>query len=72
MIIKQYEIALPADYEMRIIRDRVATRGSSFDEFPGLGVKVFLIRERGRHGAEGTLRMKSRPKAATASRVRWD
>ncbi len=37
---------------MGIIRDRVATHGSSFDAFPGLGLKCFLIRERGRHGAE--------------------
>jgi Domain of unknown function (DUF4865) len=51
MIIKQYVITLPADYDMRIIRDRVATRGPSFDTLPGLGIKVFLIRERGRFGA---------------------
>lgn len=53
MFIKQYEIALPADYDMQIIRDRVANTGSNFDAFPGLGLKCFLIRERGRHGAQG-------------------
>jgi hypothetical protein len=43
----QYEITLPADYDMRIIRKRVATRGSALDGFPGLGLKAYLIRERG-------------------------
>ena len=52
MFIKQYEIALPADYDMGIIRARVATHGSSFDTFPGLALKCFLIREKGRHGAD--------------------
>jgi hypothetical protein len=52
MIVKQYVITLPADYDMRIIRTRVATKGASFDTFPGLGIKVFMIRERGRFGAE--------------------
>jgi hypothetical protein len=52
VFIKQYEISLPADYDMGVIRRRVADRGSSFDNFPGLGLKCFLIREKGRHGAE--------------------
>ncbi|MGY1605287.1 DUF4865 family protein [Geodermatophilus sp. SYSU D00815] len=43
----QYEITLPADYDMTIIRRRVATRGSATDAFPGLGVKAYAIRERG-------------------------
>lgn len=43
----QYEITLPADYDMGIIRTRVATRRHLLDDFPGLGVKVYLIRERG-------------------------
>ncbi|WP_329123691.1 DUF4865 family protein [Streptomyces sp. NBC_01353] len=42
----QYEITLPADYDMGIIRDRVATRGHLLDDFPGLGLKAYLIRER--------------------------
>ncbi|MFF2324395.1 MULTISPECIES: DUF4865 family protein [unclassified Streptomyces] len=45
----QYEITLPADYDMGIIRDRVATRGQLLDAFPGLGLKAYLIRERGEH-----------------------
>lgn len=47
----QYEITLPADYDMRIIRQRVADKGHLLDEFPGLGAKAFLIRERGEAGS---------------------
>jgi hypothetical protein len=47
----QYEITLPADYDMAIIRDRVATRGATTDGFDGLGLKVYAIRERGVHGS---------------------
>jgi hypothetical protein len=47
----QYEITLPADYDMGIIRDRIATRGSRTDDFPGLGVKAYLVRERGLDGS---------------------
>ncbi|MEV0097233.1 DUF4865 family protein [Streptomyces sp. NPDC050738] len=43
----QYEITLPADYDMEIIRKRVATKGHLLDDFPGLGVKAYLMRERG-------------------------
>ncbi|MEV6548324.1 DUF4865 family protein [Streptomyces sp. NPDC051597] len=43
----QYEITLPADYDMDVIRTRVATRGHLLDAFPGLGLKAYLIRERG-------------------------
>jgi hypothetical protein len=42
----QYEITLPADYDMGIIRERVATRGHLLDDFPGLGLKAYLMRER--------------------------
>jgi hypothetical protein len=42
-----YRITLPADYDMKIIRQRVATRGHLLDAFPGLGAKAYLIRERG-------------------------
>jgi hypothetical protein len=52
MIVKQYVVTLPADYDMRIIRQRVADKGARFDTFPGLGIKAFLIRERGRFDAE--------------------
>ncbi|RJL31967.1 DUF4865 family protein [Bailinhaonella thermotolerans] len=46
MYAMQYEITLPADYDMRIIRERVATRGHALDDFEGLGFKAYLIRER--------------------------
>ncbi|MFV0131136.1 DUF4865 family protein [Streptomyces sp. HMX112] len=42
----QYEITLPADYDMGIIRHRVATRGHLLDAFPGLGLKAYLVRDR--------------------------
>jgi hypothetical protein len=53
MIVMQYVLALPSDYDMGIIRERVATRGSNFDTLPGLGLKAFMIREKGRFGAQG-------------------
>ncbi|MFG2501001.1 DUF4865 family protein [Streptomyces sp. NPDC048441] len=43
----QYEITLPADYDMGIIRNRVAAKGHLLDNYPGLGAKAYLIRERG-------------------------
>lgn len=42
----QYEITLPADYDMGVIRTRVAMKGHLLDEFPGLGLKAYLMRER--------------------------
>ncbi|MDP9869828.1 DUF4865 family protein [Streptosporangium brasiliense] len=51
MYAMQYEITLPADYDMDVIRRRVATRGSALDAFPGLGLKAFVIRERGSGGS---------------------
>ncbi|HET6855655.1 MAG TPA: DUF4865 family protein [Streptomyces sp.] len=45
----QYEITLPADYDMDVVRERVATRGHLLDDFPGLGLKAYLMRERGAH-----------------------
>jgi hypothetical protein len=46
-----YRITLPADYDMGIIRHRVATRGHALDDFPGLGLKAYLIKERGVAGS---------------------
>lgn len=46
MYAMQYEISLPADYDMNIIRRRVAEKGSALDAFDGLGLKAYLIRER--------------------------
>lgn len=47
----QYEVTLPADYDMKIIRHRVATKGPLLDNLPGLGIKAYVIRERGVDGA---------------------
>ncbi|MER5935716.1 DUF4865 family protein [Streptomyces sp. NPDC001928] len=43
----QYEFTLPADYDMGIIRSRVARVGHLLDDWDGLGVKTYLLRERG-------------------------
>jgi hypothetical protein len=45
MYAMQYEITLPADYEMGIIRRRVQVKGHVLDDFPGLGLKAYLIRD---------------------------
>ncbi|MFB7471860.1 DUF4865 family protein [Kitasatospora sp. NPDC056184] len=47
----QYEITLPADYDMGIVRRRIATRGHLLDDHPGLGLKAYLVRERGLDGS---------------------
>ncbi|MER7668563.1 DUF4865 family protein [Kitasatospora sp. NPDC096128] len=47
----QYEITLPADYDMAVIRRRVADKGHLMDDHPGLGLKAYLVRERGRDGS---------------------
>ena len=47
----QYEITLPADYDMAIVRQRVATKGAMTDDFEGLGLKAYGIRERGVDGS---------------------
>jgi hypothetical protein len=46
-----YEITLPADYDMGIIRERVKTNAPGLDFFGGLGLKAYLIRERGVDGS---------------------
>lgn len=51
MLAMQYAFTLPADYDMQIIRRRVAEKGHFLDAFPGLGLKAYLIRERGVHGS---------------------
>jgi hypothetical protein len=47
----QYELTLPADYDMEIIRGRVSRIGHLLDDWDGLGFKTFLMRERGVHGS---------------------
>ena len=51
MYAMQYEIPLPADYDMSIIRQRVAGKGRLTDDYPGLGLKAYLVREKGIDGA---------------------
>ncbi|HEX4248851.1 MAG TPA: DUF4865 family protein [Pseudonocardia sp.] len=51
MYTMQYELTLPADYDMKVIRRRVEDRGHRTDDFPGLGFKAYLIRERGTAGS---------------------
>ncbi|MFV0665322.1 DUF4865 family protein [Denitromonas sp.] len=41
MIAMQYSIALPRDYDMAIIRRRIAVRGHLMDGFPGLIFKAY-------------------------------
>ncbi|MEW2163649.1 DUF4865 family protein [Streptomyces sp. NPDC007084] len=47
----QYEVTLPADYDMTVIRDRVARLGHLLDSWDGLGFKAYLMRERGVDGS---------------------
>jgi hypothetical protein len=46
-----YRITLPTDYDMGIIRKRVAEKGHLLDGCPGLGLKAYLVRERGTDGS---------------------
>lgn len=45
MIAAQYEIVLPTDYDMGVIRRRVRERGSALDDRAGLGLKAYLVRD---------------------------
>ena len=47
----QYELTLPADYDMGVVRARVARVGQLLDDWEGLGIKAYLVRERGVHGS---------------------
>lgn len=46
MIAMQYGFVLPADYDMAIVRERIATRGPLLDDLPGLVFKAYLHAER--------------------------
>jgi hypothetical protein len=41
----QYEVTLPADYDMGIIRRRVEARAGATDDFDGLGLKAYLVQD---------------------------
>ncbi|MGW1895443.1 DUF4865 family protein [Streptomyces sp. NPDC002004] len=47
----QYQLTLPADYDMDIVRRRVARVGHLLDDWEGLGFKAYLMRERGVDGS---------------------
>ncbi|WP_037676141.1 DUF4865 family protein [Streptomyces griseus] len=47
----QYELTLPADYDMGVIRARVARVGHLLDDWEGLALKAYLMRERGMRGS---------------------
>lgn len=51
MYAMQYEIGLPADYDMTVIRQRVASKAPLLDHLPGLGLKAYLIREHRKEGS---------------------
>lgn len=55
MFAMQYSHRLPADYDLQIIRQRVAERGPLWDDTQGLVCKVFALQQRNRHGATGNL-----------------
>lgn len=42
MITMQYSVTLPADYDMGIIRQRIASKGHLLDDYPRLVFKAFL------------------------------
>lgn len=42
MIAMQYNFTLPADYDMDIVRQRIASKGHMLDDFPGLAFKAYL------------------------------
>lgn len=46
MIAMQYGFTLPADYDMAIIRRRIAAKGHLMDDFPGLRFKAYLYADR--------------------------
>ncbi len=49
MIAMQYNIALPSDYDMEIIRKRTRDNGNKTDGFPDLKMKAYLIAEKGKY-----------------------
>ena len=46
MIAMQYSFVLPADYDMAIVRERIATKGPLLDNLPGLVFKAYLHADR--------------------------
>lgn len=46
MISMQYSFTLPADYDMGIVRKRIADKGPGLDSYQGLGFKAYLYADR--------------------------
>jgi hypothetical protein len=46
MLAMQYGFTLPADYDMTVIRRRIADKGHLLDGFPGLAFKAYLYASR--------------------------
>lgn len=46
MIAMQYSFVLPADYDMGIVRERIAAKGALLDNLPGLVFKAYLHADR--------------------------
>lgn len=55
MMAMQYSFVLPADYDMDIIRHRIASKGHMLDDFPGLAFKAYLSADRNRGGTAENL-----------------
>lgn len=49
MIAMQYNISLPSDYDMGIIKNRIENNGSKTDGFPSLNMKVYLVAEKNKY-----------------------
>jgi hypothetical protein len=54
VIAMQYGFALPADYDMDVIRRRITDKGHLLDDFPGLAFKAYL------HATRADARLPSR------------
>ena len=52
MIAMQYSFTLPADYDMAIVRQRIAAKGHLLDQFDGLLLKSYLHATRGESSSE--------------------
>lgn len=46
MLAMQYNISLPRDYDMNIIKNRIAANGRKTDGFPHLNLKAYLVAEK--------------------------
>ena len=51
MLAMRYVIALPRDYDMSAIRERVASKGRALGDYHGLLFKAYCLTEAGVNGA---------------------